>query len=232
MLRGVFCCDQLLIVGKTDSFKTTLAFGISVDAASKSLECLYICNKSKIESKFPRIISESTSNIGTKLDLSVLGKVAMKYVGNFQDLKVLFAGLHAFVPIPDIIIIEDFSQLIDPFNATSKNDSSFLDICLNIIAIIHDAIKYIEAKSNKIIQLVITDNCVLEPYISSLLCSCQLYGKPMKVLKMLPIVTEYGKGVHMELNDPSRKDGRGSVIGSLVTDKRNNDDNPCMNVHI
>ena len=224
MLNSKIMNDRVLIVGPSDSFKTTLAFKLALDSAAGCKECLYICNKSKLECKFPSFPSTNYSSKEDIQDLSILGKVSMKYVGNVQDLKLVFAGLQSFTPAPTMIVIEDLSQLIDPFHAVGRNDSNFLNTCLGVLAVIMDAVNYLESSSNTAIKLVITDNCLLDQYLHVIVAGSCALGRQFAILKLNPLISASGVGVNLELRDG----GANSIIGSLVHDKHSNNSRLSM----
>ena len=69
------------------------------------------------------------------------------------------AGLHLFTPTPTLIIIEDFSCIIDPLHNVSRKDNLFIDLSLTLLAFIDDAISYLSKNNNSKILLLITDEC-------------------------------------------------------------------------
>jgi hypothetical protein len=77
----------------------------------------------------------------------------MKYISSSSELKKLISGIHLFQPPPSAIIIDDFSQIIDPLYSTSRKDPKFIDICLTLMAHLEDALSCLGCK------LLVTDEC-------------------------------------------------------------------------
>lgn len=184
--------ERLLIVGPHKSGKTSISFHLAIERACKCEYTLIVCNKSKIEASLPLPIDCSTVHQGSSSfdsDPSLLSFVGMKYVGSVQELKAVFAGLHAYTPVPSLVIVEDLSTLIDPLFSCPRTDSMFLVTCLSTLAIINDAVDYVGGKGGKgssLVDLVITDNCLTEAYLQVVMRSCSPSGRTFNQLRLLP----------------------------------------------
>jgi len=182
----------MLIVGATNTGKTSLSFRTAYEEAERGGCPLFICNKAKIEAKLPLDVRPGTEGVEqSRMSPEVLSRINMKYVTSMNELKAVISGMHCFTPLPSTIIIDDFSLLIDPLHSVPRSDPKFLDICLSIGAYIDDVLNFLAGKStppvaipNSIpnstssassgsnLQLLITDTCdevtflhILQKYI-------------------------------------------------------------------
>ena len=48
----------------------------------------------------------------------VLKKIHMKYVSNAKELSEVFASIHIFQPMPNCILVDDYSQIISRYTLT------------------------------------------------------------------------------------------------------------------
>jgi hypothetical protein len=195
MLRSALgdSAERLLIIGPQKSGKTSIAFHLAIELAYKCKHSLIICSKGKMEASPPlpvvctkstRLTSSAGFGTGTgtgeastthpdftssfDADPSLLSFIGLKYVGSLAELKAVFAGLHAYSVVPSLVIVEDFSLLVDPFYSMPRTDSQFLASCLNALAIVHDGVEYVAGRAGAPLALVFTDNCQAEPYLEML----------------------------------------------------------------
>lgn len=218
--------ERLLIIGSRKSGKTSIAFHLATEYAGKCKHSLIICNKSKIETSLPLAI-ECTPSAATGIssvqykhgtstfesDPSLLSYIGMKYVGSVHELKAVFAGLHAYAVMPSLIIVEDFSSLVDPFFSMPRNDNQFLSACLGALAIMHDAIDYVNSSGkgrtvDAPLQLVITDNCQTEVYLQTVSKSCTYSGRIFDQLRLIP-------GQSLGHNQGQQDGGDGSYYAAI-----------------
>lgn len=134
-------CDRFLIFGASKSGKTSVAFKLSYDVAAQGSTVLFVCRQSNIQNTFPSFMSvvEILDDRGHPpstacLERSfwspiVLSRIQFKYVKNAAEMKRLFASLHMMHPPPQCIVVDDFTLLIDPLSAVSRQDTTFLELC-------------------------------------------------------------------------------------------------------
>lgn len=94
----------------------------------------------------------------------ILSRIQMKYISNSKELMLAMDSIHLLLPRPTAVFIDDFSQILDPMMAVSREDQKFIDQALINLAHIEDAIFYLEnlseiSQSNSVIRLVLTDSC-------------------------------------------------------------------------
>ncbi|KAJ1395252.1 hypothetical protein B484DRAFT_269587 [Ochromonadaceae sp. CCMP2298] len=130
---------RLLITGGPNSGKTSLAFRLAYDIAAAGGAPWFICNQTKLEAKMPLTLQLSrggaegwTEEEEERMSADVLCRVQMKYVTSVRDLKACMAGLHAMLPRPSAVVLEDLSSLVDPLHSVSRSDPTFLEMCLAI----------------------------------------------------------------------------------------------------
>ena len=151
---------SLLIAGPENSGKSSLSFAIAVSEAKEGARVIYICNRNKIESKFPLLYDP--------VNLNIYSKIIMRYVSSTYEIKAYLASIHASMQLPAIIIIEDLSLIIDPLRSVSRRDQGFLECVLFIISLIMDTIQYIEKNTLSSVKLIITDICMDPSYLTIL----------------------------------------------------------------
>ena len=136
-------CNRFLIFGASKSGKTSVAFKLSYDVAAEGSTVLFVCRQSNIQNTFPSFISV-IENVDERGDLPttaclecssgfwspiVLSRIQFKYVKNAAEMKRLFASLHTMQPQPQCIAVDDFTLVIDPLSAVSRQDTTFLELC-------------------------------------------------------------------------------------------------------
>ena len=136
-------CNRFLIFGASESGKTSVAFKLSYDVAAEGSTVLFVCRQSNIQNTFPSFISV-IENVDERGDLPttaclerssgfwspiVLSRIQFKYVKNAAEMKRLFASLHMMNPQPQCIAVDDFTLVIDPLSAVSRQDTTFLELC-------------------------------------------------------------------------------------------------------
>lgn len=137
-------CNRFLIFGASKSGKTSVAFKLSYDVAAQGSTVLFVCRQSNIQNTFPSFISvvenfEENGHPPTTACLErsnnsfwspiVLSRIQFKYVKNAAEMKRLFASLHMMHPPPQCIAVDDFTLVIDPLSAVSRQDTTFLELC-------------------------------------------------------------------------------------------------------
>ncbi len=139
---------RVLFVGDKNLGKTSLAFKLAFDHASKGGRPLFICNKNKIEVKLPLIVNYSGSQTYSNWSSDVLSQINMKYISSITELKALIAGLQCFEPRPSAVIIDDFSLFVDPLFSVSRHDPKFLDHCITVGAFVNDVVNHLEKQTS------------------------------------------------------------------------------------
>ena len=94
----------------------------------------------------------------------IIEKINMKYVSGFREFKMLMAGLHAFHPKPTVVLIDDFSDILDPLGTTSRSSSAFIDLCIMMAAFIDDAL--LSCTDKKAVKLLLTDSCLESNFLT------------------------------------------------------------------
>lgn len=130
-------CNRFLIFGANKSGKTSLAFRMSYEVAAQGSTVLFVCRQSTIQNAFPSLVSvvENLEGRGHLPSASsswspiVLSRIQFKYVKNAAEMKRLFASIHMMHPKPHCIAVDDFTLVIDPLSAVSRQDSMFLELC-------------------------------------------------------------------------------------------------------
>lgn len=166
---------RLVLVGGTNSGKTSCSFRIAYESAASGGSPLFICNQAKLENKLPLDVrSSDTGTASDKMSADILARIQMKYVTSMNELKAVIAGLHAFSPSPSAVIIDDLSLLIDPLHSVQRNDPKFLEIGFVLAAYIDDVLNFMNTNnaeagtstnSRRQLQLIITDSCEESPFL-------------------------------------------------------------------
>lgn len=175
---------RVLLVGAGSSGKTSLAFKIAYDCAAEGGSPWFICNQTKIEGKLPTIVitdhgsgNDNGGNSGVssvssaKMMPEILSRISMKYVSSMNELKAVFSGLHALTPTPSLIVIDDFSMLVDPLHSIQRSDPKFLEICITLGAYLNDAIAFVTCSNKDLhstfpVRVVVTDSCEEPQFLS------------------------------------------------------------------
>jgi archaellum biogenesis ATPase FlaH len=126
-------CNRFLIFGANKSGKTSLAFRMSYEVAAQGSTVLFVCRQSTI----PSLVSVIENlegrghlpNASSSWSPIVLSHIQFKYVKNAAEMKRLFASIHMMHPKPQCIAVDDFTLVIDPLSAVSRQDSMFLELC-------------------------------------------------------------------------------------------------------
>lgn len=130
-------CNRFLIFGANKSGKTSLAFRMSYEVAAQGSTVLFVCRQSTIQNAFPSLVSVIENlecrghlpNASSTWSPIVLSRIQFKYVKNAAEMKRLFASIHMMHPQPQCIAVDDFTLVIDPLSAVSRQDSMFLELC-------------------------------------------------------------------------------------------------------
>lgn len=173
--------SRILLLGSTNTGKTSIAFNLAYHLASEGGHPLFICHKNKISSKFPLVIKSGTTQIidddNNHFLPSVLSNIQMKYISSFKELKEVMASIHCYFPFPTSIIIDDLSKTLDPLYSVIKSDDNFLKLVMIICAMTKDAIEYIDNRkysasyntNTNTTSLLITDECFEPQFIKIIL---------------------------------------------------------------
>jgi hypothetical protein len=165
---------RILILGGSNTGKTSVSFRLAYEAAECGGCPIFICNQAKLELKLPLDVQYSSSNSTEPIRFAgmsadILSRIQMKYVTSMNELKAVISGLHAFVPSPTLVIIDDFSLLIDPLHSVPRSDPKFLDIALGMGAYTDDVLNFLGSRQisseGAKLRLVITDSCEESAYI-------------------------------------------------------------------
>ncbi|XP_078173578.1 tRNA dimethylallyltransferase isoform X2 [Carex rostrata] len=93
----------ILLTGSIGCGKTSLLFQFAINRAlENSSEVVFICNKAKLENK-PPFLSEA---IDPSSD--VFERIQIKYIEDYEDIKMYFAAFHLHEKFPSAVIIDDF----------------------------------------------------------------------------------------------------------------------------
>jgi hypothetical protein len=178
---------RVLITGGNNVGKTSLAFALAYENAENGGTPLFICNATKLEAKLPLYVSTSSSGDagGVRMAPEVLSRISMKYVASMNELKAMLAGLHAFAPPPSLVLIDDFTLLVDPLHSVQRSDPKFLEICITLGAFLDDVETYLTAQGaprltagggsnvggnrsagSRQLRVVVTDSCEEPAYLS------------------------------------------------------------------
>ena len=136
-------CHRFLIFGANKSGKTSVAFRMSYEVAAQGSTVLFVCRQSTIQNTFPSLISvvenletrehlppsESLERTSSSWSPIVLSRIQFKYVKNAAEMKRLFASIHMMHPKPQCIAVDDFTLVIGPLSAVSRQDTTFLELC-------------------------------------------------------------------------------------------------------
>lgn len=155
--------DKIAVIGPCNSGKTSVSFGMAIDLAQCSESILYICNEKKVIGKFPFLRHDD--------DIGILRKIRMIYVSNSTDFRIFCISFYE-IP-PSLIVIEDFSSIIDPLNSTNHTDISFLEAALKLLSYLFDLVDNIEKRLNRSIKVVITESSTSPGYIDFLMKKMQ-----------------------------------------------------------
>jgi hypothetical protein len=69
-----------------------------------------------------------------------LQKISIKYVNNSMDFFVLMASLHAFAPVPHLVVIDELYSMIDPQAVFARQDITSVDKINKAVHFLDDAI--------------------------------------------------------------------------------------------
>jgi hypothetical protein len=174
----------MLMIGGGSTGKTSLAFKLACEEAAVGGTPLFICNQTKLEAKLPMTVQNASDGGSNKFAPEILARIQMKYVSSMNELKAVIAGLHAFVPSPSLVIIDDFSLIVDPLHSVQRSDPKFLEICLTLGAYVDDVLTFMATMrtagssantSNSTssagmhrLELLITDSCEDASFLSVL----------------------------------------------------------------
>ena len=157
---------KVLLLGSTDTGKTTVAFTIATESCSNGSKVVYLCNKNKMQSKFPCLLQSTL--------IKDLANIQLSYINSFQELKKFAMTMNASPEcLPNTIVIEDLSLIINQFQTDTFNDQMLLESALQVVSYINDMVLYIEENLSGPIQLIITDSCQDNQYMSILLTLVQ-----------------------------------------------------------
>jgi hypothetical protein len=113
-----------------------------------------------------------------------------------NELKAIIAGLHAFSPRPSLVIIDDFSLIVDPLHSVQRSDPKFLEICLTLGAYLDDVLTFLanqravgsrntaSGSNNSTtahrLELLITDTCEEASFLSVLQKTAPIVSKLLR----------------------------------------------------
>jgi len=151
--------SRILISGPTKTGKTSLAFRMAYEAASKGSIVLFVCLQTKMSSNFPLPINlpltenrndSPSSGSDSRLPSwspAILSRIMFKYVTNTAELKKLFASIHTIQPSPQCdtcVVVDDYLLIIDPMSTVNRQDHQFIEICQILGAFLVDAVDYLD----------------------------------------------------------------------------------------
>lgn len=132
---------RLLICGPRKTGKTSISFRMAYEVASEGSTVLFVCLQNTVSANFPAHVSlvknpadDEDHHSGTQESIFsswspiILSRIKFKYVTNSAEMKRLFASIHTVHPIPQCIVVDDFTLVIDPLSSVSRQDNSFLEI--------------------------------------------------------------------------------------------------------
>lgn len=164
---------RLMLLGDARSGKTSIAFRLAYEEASRGGHPLLICNKRKLEESLPLPVfvslgnnTENNDSVTYHYQNEILNRIKLKYIESSHDLITLLASLHAWqqLPLPSMVLLDDFSSYIDTSTSVlgphMRSDMKFIELSALMMAYIDDTLLAIQHKLNQEkIKWVMTDSC-------------------------------------------------------------------------
>ncbi|XP_055960941.1 uncharacterized protein LOC126673789 [Mercurialis annua] len=142
------CCPITLLSGPPSSGKTSLLFQLALTAAIAAEQgpnsVVFICNRSKLETK-PPYLSQ-----GIDPSSDAFGRIQMKYVDDDEGIKKYFAAFHLYDTFPSVVIIDDFGDFFTERSCQEKyGNPRGRDLAMaRILALCHNAIMHANEKGD------------------------------------------------------------------------------------
>jgi hypothetical protein len=155
----------------TGSRADSVAFRLANEVAGKGGQVLYLSRGSLSRpgsEGFPHKADLIDANSRSfQWSVKFLKKIDIVFVNSATELKRIAAIAHTASPAPDLIIVEDFSGIIDPLRTVLRTDHSFQHTALQLRCYLDDAAASISRlNEKKAVKIVIIDDVATTPVAS------------------------------------------------------------------